>query len=284
MPLNEYYQIINNIRRHILFGYNNMRGTITAIMFQLLHKTTIYISMGHHMNFKAWHPCAWNNNWRVRKKMHATCVIRGCSGKQATPAKPCAKELIVMFCFLMPIFRDQWFHYYLFYIHSYGQRLAKSLNYRTHVLENNYLFPYTTYLTSIFLSCLKNVEIKRSREHPSETSSEFVIMEPETAKLGSSLLVDSVKELAKEALIKVPERYVHPNIEPPILFHKDTLPQLPIIDLNKLLSEDVKELEKLDFACKEWGFFQVSIYIFSHLLFHFYVRVFLPIVLIHPQN
>lgn len=82
-------------------------------------------------------------------------------------------------------------------------------------------------------------------------------MEPETAKLGSSLLVDSVKELAKEALIKVPERYVHPNIEPPILFHKDTLPQLPIIDLNKLLSEDVKELEKLDFACKEWGFFQL---------------------------
>ncbi|KAG5076185.1 hypothetical protein JHK82_054880 [Glycine max] len=82
-------------------------------------------------------------------------------------------------------------------------------------------------------------------------------MEPETAKLGSSLLVDSVKELAKEALIKVPERYVHPNIEPPILFHKDTLPQLPIIDLNKLLSEDVTELEKLDFACKEWGFFQL---------------------------
>ncbi|KAG4906245.1 hypothetical protein JHK86_054729 [Glycine max] len=100
-------------------------------------------------------------------------------------------------------------------------------------------------------------QIKRSREHPSETSSEFVIMEPETAKLGSSLLVDSVKELAKEALIKVPERYVHPNIEPPILFHKDTLPQLPIIDLNKLLSEDVTELEKLDFACKEWGFFQL---------------------------
>ena len=44
MPLNEYYQIINNIRRHILFAYNNMRGTITAIMFQLLHKTTIYIN------------------------------------------------------------------------------------------------------------------------------------------------------------------------------------------------------------------------------------------------
>lgn len=100
-------------------------------------------------------------------------------------------------------------------------------------------------------------------------------MEPETAKLGSSLLVDSVKELAKKALIEVPERYVHPNIDPPILVNTDSLlPQLPIIELHKLLSEDLKELEKLDFACKDWGFFQVSIYIFSLLLFHFYMYVF----------
>ncbi|TKY69184.1 Thebaine 6-O-demethylase [Spatholobus suberectus] len=85
------------------------------------------------------------------------------------------------------------------------------------------------------------------------------MMEPETAKLGSSLLIPSVKELAKEALIKVPERYVHPDINPPILFNIDSLPQLPIIDLNKLLSEEVQgpELDKLDLACKEWGFFQL---------------------------
>ncbi|TKY69183.1 SRG1 protein [Spatholobus suberectus] len=84
-------------------------------------------------------------------------------------------------------------------------------------------------------------------------------MEPETAELGSHLLIPSMKELAKEALAKVPERYVRPDIDPPILSNTDSLPQLPIIDLNKLLAEEVKgpELEKLDRACKEWGFFQL---------------------------
>ncbi|CAI8605383.1 unnamed protein product [Vicia faba] len=41
--------------------------------------------------------------------------------------------------------------------------------------------------------------------------------------------------------------------------YNDSLQQLPIIDLGKLLCEDVKgpELEKLGVACKEWGFFQL---------------------------
>ncbi|CAK8571214.1 unnamed protein product [Lathyrus sativus] len=41
--------------------------------------------------------------------------------------------------------------------------------------------------------------------------------------------------------------------------YTDSLQQLPIIDLGKLLSEDMKgaELEKLGVACKEWGFFQL---------------------------
>ncbi|XP_020239833.1 codeine O-demethylase [Cajanus cajan] len=85
-------------------------------------------------------------------------------------------------------------------------------------------------------------------------------MEPETEKIGSSLRIpSSVKELANEALIKVPERYVHPDIDPPILYNTESLSHLPVVDLNKLLSEEVKgpELEKLDLACKEWGFFQL---------------------------
>lgn len=84
-------------------------------------------------------------------------------------------------------------------------------------------------------------------------------MESETTKFGSSLLTPSVKELAKETLNKVPERYVHKDIDPPILFNADSLPQLPVIDLNKLLSEEVNgpELEKLHLAGKEWGFFQL---------------------------
>ncbi|KAH1188734.1 Protein SRG1 [Glycine max] len=84
-------------------------------------------------------------------------------------------------------------------------------------------------------------------------------MEPETTEELVNIPY-SVKELlAKEALTKVPERYVRPDIDPPILSNKDSLPQLPVIDLNKLLAEEVKgpELEKLDLACKEWGFFQL---------------------------
>ncbi|KAK7407720.1 hypothetical protein VNO78_09757 [Psophocarpus tetragonolobus] len=71
-------------------------------------------------------------------------------------------------------------------------------------------------------------------------------MESETVKVGSSLVIDSMKEVAKEALIKVPES-------------TSFMPNLPIVDLSKLLSEEVKspELEKLDRACKEWGFFQL---------------------------
>ncbi|WVZ10689.1 hypothetical protein V8G54_015219 [Vigna mungo] len=62
-------------------------------------------------------------------------------------------------------------------------------------------------------------------------------MEAEEPKLGSSLLTESVKEIATT----------------------DPLPQLPVIDLNKLLSEQVKgsELQKLHLACKQWGFFQL---------------------------
>ncbi|KAK7348954.1 hypothetical protein VNO80_23749 [Phaseolus coccineus] len=82
-------------------------------------------------------------------------------------------------------------------------------------------------------------------------------MEAETAEIGSH---PSVKELAKEALSKVPERYVRPDIDPPILSNTHSLPQIPVIDLTKLfLAQELKapELQNLHLACKEWGFFQV---------------------------
>ncbi|XP_014519780.1 probable 2-oxoglutarate/Fe(II)-dependent dioxygenase [Vigna radiata var. radiata] len=74
-------------------------------------------------------------------------------------------------------------------------------------------------------------------------------MEAEIAEIGSN---PSVKELAKKALSKVPERYVLPNIDPPILSKSD---QIPVIDLANLFLPP--ELEKLHLACKQWGFFQV---------------------------
>lgn len=76
------------------------------------------------------------------------------------------------------------------------------------------------------------------------------------ARLGTSLLVPSVYELAKQPMTKVPERYVRLH-QDPVVSDTISLPQVPVIDLNKLLSEDGTELEKLNQACKEWGFFQV---------------------------
>ncbi|XP_020204544.1 protein SRG1 [Cajanus cajan] len=77
------------------------------------------------------------------------------------------------------------------------------------------------------------------------------------SKFGASLnlSVPTLQELAKEPITKVPEQYLRPNLDT----QTDTtsLPQVPIIDLSKLVSGDVDELEKLDHACKEWGFFQL---------------------------
>ncbi|KAL6991361.1 hypothetical protein U1Q18_009475, partial [Sarracenia purpurea var. burkii] len=72
-------------------------------------------------------------------------------------------------------------------------------------------------------------------------------------RLGTSLLVPSVQELAKRSLNEVPSRYIRP-VDAPIT---STLPKVPIIDMEILLSGDQMELEKLDSACKEWGFFQL---------------------------
>ncbi|KAJ1399940.1 Oxoglutarate/iron-dependent dioxygenase [Sesbania bispinosa] len=72
----------------------------------------------------------------------------------------------------------------------------------------------------------------------------------------TSLLVPSVQELAKEQLTTVPERYVLPDLDPLVV---SSSTQVPVIDLSKLLSQDLKgpELEKFHYACKEWGFFQL---------------------------
>ncbi|KAJ7978993.1 2-oxoglutarate (2OG) and Fe(II)-dependent oxygenase superfamily protein [Quillaja saponaria] len=84
-------------------------------------------------------------------------------------------------------------------------------------------------------------------------------MEPKPTNLGSSLLVPSVQELTKETLSTVPSRYVRLDQDPPIISKITSLPEVPVIDLTKLFSEDFKEfeLEKLHSACKNWGFFQI---------------------------
>ncbi|KAL3739745.1 hypothetical protein ACJRO7_021076 [Eucalyptus globulus] len=82
-------------------------------------------------------------------------------------------------------------------------------------------------------------------------------------KLGSSLLVPCVQELAKEAITEVPPRYVRTDQDHPFMRddHGSLLLQVPVIDMNKLSSshEDLveSELEKLHVACRDWGFFQL---------------------------
>lgn len=99
-------------------------------------------------------------------------------------------------------------------------------------------------------------------------------MEPKTTEeLGSCLVFPCVKELVAKngELNSVPERYVSRNIDPFVLSNIDSLQHLPVIDLSKLLYEEVKgsELEKLDIACKEWGFFQVSFHISFPFFFYY---------------
>ncbi|GMP71999.1 hypothetical protein CsSME_00030201 [Camellia sinensis var. sinensis] len=86
-------------------------------------------------------------------------------------------------------------------------------------------------------------------------------MEAKLARLGSSLLVPSVQELAKESLTTVPPQYVHHDHQNhPISSYGARCPDdVPIIDMDKLISGDHMDLElkKLNYASKEWGFFQV---------------------------
>ncbi|KAK0579135.1 hypothetical protein LWI29_021581 [Acer saccharum] len=76
--------------------------------------------------------------------------------------------------------------------------------------------------------------------------------------LGRTLAVPFVQELAKKGLTSVPPRYVHHDQDPPIISLDSCSPQVPVIDMQRLLFEDFmdSELQKLDQACREWGFFQ----------------------------
>ncbi|CAL1373287.1 unnamed protein product [Linum trigynum] len=90
-----------------------------------------------------------------------------------------------------------------------------------------------------------------------------------SSKLGSSLLVPSVQELAKSnnARAAVPPRYIREREE---LVTRSVVDEnggsvvigddeVPVIDMEKLLSPDsmASELSKLHFASTHWGFFQL---------------------------
>ncbi|KAL8248926.1 hypothetical protein R6Q59_005794 [Mikania micrantha] len=85
-------------------------------------------------------------------------------------------------------------------------------------------------------------------------------MEPKGLILGGSLPVPNVQELVKEPLTRVPHRYIRPDQDSPIISSLDSSrPQVPVIDMDRLSSQDSvqTELQRLHLACKDWGFFQL---------------------------
>ncbi|KAI3980165.1 hypothetical protein MKX01_033306 [Papaver californicum] len=86
---------------------------------------------------------------------------------------------------------------------------------------------------------------------------------PKLIKLGGSLIVPSVQELAKQSPAEVPDRYIRNDQDPVVDVSGASMTDqtIPVIDLQNLLSQEhfigELELERLYSACKDWGFFQV---------------------------
>uniref|UniRef100_A0A7N2LB35 Thebaine 6-O-demethylase n=1 Tax=Quercus lobata TaxID=97700 RepID=A0A7N2LB35_QUELO len=70
-----------------------------------------------------------------------------------------------------------------------------------------------------------------------------------------SLPVASVQELAIQKLDMVPLRYVRDDLDQTTPSNPSL--RVPLIDMNKLVNPEFreKELQKLRFACQEWGVF-----------------------------
>ncbi|PHT36645.1 Protein SRG1 [Capsicum baccatum] len=85
--------------------------------------------------------------------------------------------------------------------------------------------------------------------------------EAKLRKLGRGpLKAPNVQELAKQQLATIPPQYIQDNVEKTSYYNSSMLlPQIPVIDMEQLLHghDHDSELDRLHFACKEWGFFQV---------------------------
>lgn len=74
-------------------------------------------------------------------------------------------------------------------------------------------------------------------------------------EFGGSLPVANVQELASNNSGDIPIRYLRLELQSEEVLVDKSL-QIPTIDMRKLMVDD-DEMEKLHFACKDWGFFQV---------------------------
>ncbi|XP_031386658.1 protein SRG1-like isoform X2 [Punica granatum] len=88
--------------------------------------------------------------------------------------------------------------------------------------------------------------------------SDNVVVEAEDVPIYvSSLPVPNVQEMVRENPLRVPERYLRTKEEISESEPGYVNPMLPVLDLSLLVDGNAQELDKLDLACKDWGFFQV---------------------------
>ncbi|XP_022764520.1 protein SRG1-like [Durio zibethinus] len=75
---------------------------------------------------------------------------------------------------------------------------------------------------------------------------------------GKSFLVPSVQEIVRNDSQSVPERYIQEQKDRPLISENLLASlEIPVIDFSLLAKGDEDEIQKLDLACKEWGFFQI---------------------------
>ncbi|XP_027086692.1 protein SRG1-like [Coffea arabica] len=89
-------------------------------------------------------------------------------------------------------------------------------------------------------------------------------MDPKTRKLGGSLKVPFVQELAKENPSSVPTRYIRPDKDQcPTISNGGSFHQIQVVDMQCLFNSTVEitdlELQKLHSACKEGVFSSSSL-------------------------
>lgn len=79
---------------------------------------------------------------------------------------------------------------------------------------------------------------------------------------GNSIPVPSVQEIVSNDSQNVPERYIQKYGDRPLQYEtcSQVSMEIPIINYSLLANGDENERKRLDFACKEWGFFQVCMY------------------------
>lgn len=76
--------------------------------------------------------------------------------------------------------------------------------------------------------------------------------------------INEVVEMVRKDPSRIPERYIRSEEDRAKDVEKHAYSaEIPILDLSLLSNGDKEEHKKLDEACKDWGFFQVMMFLVS---------------------